>query len=371
MIQVLARTPARPPGLVVTLPRKTTPAGVHALLAPFAARVLGPGWERLFAEPQEDQGGTLWSVEGQRSLPYLALPADERAAVRASLGRAVSELRRAAERDAPSLLAVLSGAVEIPGWDAVHLVDGIPVLAPWGLRPEERPSGRGPLAALDDGLPARSSPFVPLPPVLATLAALALLALAAIWFAPRFAPRLDASVACRADPAQIAALSALLAEEGREQALAADFSVLETELARKRLACPIARLPPPPPPPPAPLREARAPAPPPQPQRPPDAKPCDEETQSGGRGITRTRHYLGPNPGRVSLRYDTLIEPDHIEVLYRGRQLATTWIPVSGRGTLSFDWRPTGTGPEAHTVEVVVTGFGLSTRWRYTLGCPR
>lgn len=370
MSLILARTATRPSELIATLPGGITAAEAHARLAAFAARVLGPGWERLFAEPRDDGGVTLWSVEGERASPYLALPAEDRAAVRASLGRAVSELRRAAERGAPSVLPLLAAAVEIPGWDAVHVVDGVPVLAPWGLRPEERPPGRGPIAALDDGLRARPAAFVPLAPSLATLAALALLGLVAVWLTPRFAPRLDAGVACRADPAQIAALSALLAEEGREQVLAADLSALETELARKRLACPIAQIPPPPPPPPPPQREARAPPPPP-PQRPPDAKPCDEETQSGGRGITRTRHYLGPNPGRVSLRYDTLIEPDHIEVLYRGRQVATTWIPVSGRGSISFDWRPTGTGPEAHTVEVVVTGFGLSTRWRYTLGCPR
>ncbi|WP_114377897.1 hypothetical protein [Elioraea thermophila] len=368
MSLTLARTPARPPELIGTLPGGMTAAEAHAQLAHFAAGVLGPGWERLFAAPHDEGGVTLWSVEGERSSPYLGLPAGERAAVRASLGRAVSALRRAAERDVPPLLPLLAAALEIPSWDAVHVVDGVPVLAPWGLRPEARAPGQGPITALDDGRPARPAPFVPLAPVLATLAALALLALAAVWLTPRFAPYLDASVACRADPAQIAALSALLAEEGREQGLAADLSALETELARKRLACPIARIPPPPPP--QPPREARAPPPPP-PQRPPDAKPCDEETQSGGRGITRTRHYLGPNPGRVTLRYDTLIEPDHIEVLYRGRQLATTWIPVSGRGTLSFDWRPSGTGPEAHTVEVIVTGFGLSTRWRYTLGCPR
>lgn len=370
MSLLLAQTPSRPPGLVPTLPAGRSPAEAHALLAPFAARVLGPGWERLFAEPVTEGEGILWSAEANEAVPYLALPAEDRARLRSALGRALSELRRAAERDSPALAPLLAASIEVPGWEAVHLVDGIPSLAPWGLRPEDRPPGGGPIAALDDGLPARPPPFVPLAPIIATLAALSLLALGAWWLVPRLAPPFDPAVACRADPAQIAALSALLAEEGREQALAADLSALETELARKRLACPIARLPPPPPPPPPP-REARAPPPPPPPQRPPDAKPCDEETQSGGRGITRTRHYLGPTPGRVTLRYDTLIEPDHIEVLYRGQQLATTWIPVSGRGSISFDWRPTGTGPEAQTVEVVVTGFGLSTRWRYTLGCPR
>ena len=369
MTVVLARTPARPQGLVSTLPRGANPAEVHEALAPFAARILGPGWERLFSAPRDDGGVTLWSVEGKRAVPYLALSADDRAAVRASLARAVSELRRGLERKAPALLPLLWAAREVPDWDSVHVVDGIPVLAPWGLRPEKRAFGDSPIAALDDGLPSVMAPFFPLGPVLATLAALGLLALIALWWGPGFSPRLDPAVSCRADPAQLAALSALLAEEGREQALTADLAALEIELARKRLACPIARLPPPPPPAP-PRRETRAPPPPP-PQRPADAKPCDEETQSGGRGITRTRHYLGPTPGRVTLRYNTLIEPDHIEVLYRGRQLATTWIPVSGRGTLSFDWRPTGAGPEAYTVEVVVTGFGLSTRWRYTLGCPR
>jgi hypothetical protein len=91
------------------------------------------------------------------------------------------------------------------------------------------------------------------------------------------------------------------------------------------------------------------------------------DTQSGGAGQTRTRHYLGPTPGPVTVDYDTQTVPDSIEVRYRGRVLARTPGMVSGRGRIGFDWRPQG-GDDV--VEVVVIGPFANTRWRYRLNCP-
>lgn len=192
---------------------------------------------------------------------------------------------------------------------------------------------------------------------------------------------------CRVAPGDLDALLRLQEEENRGNGLSRELARLQEELGTRRAACPLpapppppppppreeppppAPPPPPPPPPPAPREEAR-PTPPPPPQRPPDAEPCDVETRSGGRGVTRTRHYLGPTPGPVFLDYNTLIEPDQINVYYRGRLIATSGGPVPGRGQLYFNWQPTGSGPEAYVVEVEVIGTGQTTRWQYHLGCP-
>ncbi|MBP0462756.1 hypothetical protein J5Y09_02425, partial [Roseomonas sp. PWR1] len=117
-------------------------------------------------------------------------------------------------------------------------------------------------------------------------------------------------------------------------------------------------LPPPEPPPPPPERP---------PQPPPGTEPCNVDTQSGGAGETRTRHFLGPTRGPVSLDYDTQTVPDRIEVRYRGRVIASTPGMVSGRGRIGFDWQPQGND---YVVEVVVIGPFSNTRWRYRLNCP-
>jgi hypothetical protein len=342
-------------------------------LAGLAARAIGPAWAALFAEAEEEGETLAWYAEGASATRYTALPAEERERLRASLGAAFSALRRAAEREGGELPALVAAAREIPAWDVAAVVDGIPVLAAWGHAAAGAPA-RGLIAALDDGLPAEPPSGFPARPVAATAAALALLALLAWlllpWWGGIATPPMPA---CRADLAGLAALRGLLGEEGREAALAAELGRLQGELGLRQAECPIPELPPEPPPPPQ--RAERPPPPPPRPepppQRPPDAEPCDVETRSGGRGVTRTRHYLGNRPGPVTLTYNTRIEPDQIDVYYRGRLVSSTYRPVSGRGAISFDYRPTGGGPDANVVEVVVTGYGLTTLWSYSLGCPR
>jgi hypothetical protein len=86
--------------------------------------------------------------------------------------------------------------------------------------------------------------------------------------------------------------------------------------------------------------------------------------------VARNRHFLGDRPGRVTVRYNMLIEPDQLRVFYRGRIVAQTPGPVSGRGTVTFDWRPTPGGADAYVVEIEVIGRGLTTRWSYIIACP-
>lgn len=358
--------------LAPLLPAGWDEARARDALAGLAARTLGEAWAALFARAEADSEMVSWYAEGGSLGRYTELPAEERERLRASLGAAFSELRRAAEREGGDLPALVAAAREIPAWDFAAVVDGIPVLAAWGHATAGAPP-RGLIAALDDGVPAVPPSTFPTLPVAGTVAALGLLALLAWlalpWWGWIATPPMPA---CRADPAGLAALRGLLGEEGREAQLAEELGRLQGELGLRQAECPIPELPPEPPPQ---QRAERPPPPPPRPepppQRPPDAQPCDVETQSGGRGVTRTRHYLGNRPGPVTLTYNTRIEPDQIDVYYRGRLVSSTYRPVSGRGSISFDYRPTGGGPEANVVEVVVTGRGLTTLWSYAIGCPR
>ena len=89
--------------------------------------------------------------------------------------------------------------------------------------------------------------------------------------------------------------------------------------------------------------------------------------------MTVTRHYLGPQRGRVTLKFDARMEPDRFEVLYRGRQLSSSDGFRSGTGAFSFDWNPPANGTaEDYVVEVRVTGRpgSATTVWRYALDCP-
>lgn len=87
--------------------------------------------------------------------------------------------------------------------------------------------------------------------------------------------------------------------------------------------------------------------------------------------FTRTRHYLGPVPGRVVLSYDALARPDWIRVIHNGRVLAETPGYVSRRGGIEFDWRPPpNQRGEAYVVEVIVSSQEPRTEWSYRLSCP-
>jgi hypothetical protein len=322
---------------------------------------------------------------------YADLDAPSRAALTAEAGRILSDLRREAERQAAAgggALARLWPAIaEIPSFDLVFAVDGRPVIAGWGHVGAAAPGPLGLLARFDDGVPWQPPPRRPLGVWIASLAALALVALLAGLLAPLLAWRfLDPPQAqCIAAPGGIAALDRLVEAERGERDLRTELARLEEELGRRRLACPLPRAPEPPPPPPRqpdpppePPRPEEPlplpppePPPPPEPQRPPEpppgTQPCNVETQSGGAGETRTRHFLGPTPGPVSLDYDTQTVPDRIEIRYRGRVIASTPGMVSGRGRIGFNWQPQGND---YVVEVVVIGPFSNTRWRYRLNCP-
>lgn len=99
--------------------------------------------------------------------------------------------------------------------------------------------------------------------------------------------------------------------------------------------------------------------------RPP--KPCGTTTASGGPGVTRTRHGLGPSPGLVRIDYEMYSIPDRLDCYYQGVLVATTGGPVSNSGTLTWAFDPGPADPQ--WCLVVVTG-PLGTAWQYTLYCP-
>jgi hypothetical protein len=397
---------------LITLPldgyRPILPAGqdhaaAHRALTALLRDTLGPEVTGFFAPVSvTEQGLSFFAPEG-RVARFAELDATGRDRLRAEIGRIISELRRAAALAAANdpatsghLPALVAAAIEIPSFEQVFAHEGRPVLAGWGMAPANAPGGLGLLRDLDDGKPAEATARAPFAALGAALLALfllgALAAFASPWIARWMAP--EAGM-CRVEQGDLDAMETLLRERERERELRHRLAALEEELGRRRAECPLPAAPPPPPPPPAPEpprqpepRPEPTPPPPPPPrptppppprpverplERPPNVEPCNTEVQSGGRGITETRHYLGPNPGRVTITYNTRIEPDRIRVYHRGRSLTETPGFVSGTGSVSFDWNPPRGGSAEDyvvTVEVMGTPGSPSTRWEYRIGCP-
>lgn len=105
--------------------------------------------------------------------------------------------------------------------------------------------------------------------------------------------------------------------------------------------------------------------------QPPRVQQCDEETRSGGQGVTETRYVLGrPGPTRFTLRYETLDQPDEIRVFYQGKLIHNTGYVGDNRNQGTGSARvvvPRGT---ESSVVVRVTGPEEGTQWEYTVYCP-
>lgn len=388
------------------LPAGQDHTGAHRALTALLHDALGLEVTGFFAPVSATEHGLSFFAPEGRVARFAELDSTGRDRLRAEIGRIISELRRAAALAAASdpatsghLPALVAAAIEIPSFEQVFAHEGRPVLAGWGTAPSNAPGGLGLLRDLDDGKPAEAPARLPLAALGAGLLALfllgALAAFASPWIARWLAPEPGM---CRVEQGDLDAMQNLLRERERERELRHRLALLEEELGRRRAECPLPEPPPPPPPPPTPEpprqpeprpeptpepprpptppppRPTPPPPPPPRPvERPPNVEPCNTEVQSGGRGITETRHFLGPNPGRVTITYNTRMEPDRIRVYHRGRSLAETPGFVSGNGAISFDWNPPRGGSAEDyvvTVEVMGTPGSPSTRWDYRIGCP-
>ncbi|MFZ2240584.1 MAG: hypothetical protein WAV90_13805 [Gordonia amarae] len=106
-------------------------------------------------------------------------------------------------------------------------------------------------------------------------------------------------------------------------------------------------------------------------EAPTQTKRCDLESQSGGYGITSTKHLMGRKGGySFSIVYDTENIPDTIEVFYQGKRLYTTGLigdDINEGNGSKLIRVPAGT---ADYVSVKVTGTDSDTHWSYTVHCP-
>ena len=412
------------PTLLVTTRLGVRPLGVrgeplHAVAGQLLAvirRRLGSGTAELLADPQlrESGDGIDWYAQRDGQVRRFGdLSDSERADLLAraeSRLEAIRGLGTQLEASTSSDEARLIGrslllATRRPSDDFLYAVDGEPVIVAWGYEADAAASLQGflppavplvapPAPAAAPTAALASAPAVLLPARLgwsrflsALLFGLLLLLLLLLtsWLLRACTPvDPDVNVATLETPAPPAPeppedptllLKASLDEaQADERKLRAELASLQDDLRKKIDLCkpvepPKVVAPPPPkpveapPPPPAPQASA-----PPVNRPPPGMLPCDWSGDSGGEGVTRNKHYLGDKPGFVAINYNLYVKPDDIRVMYRGRQIAGTHGPRSGRGGFGFDWNPVGGD---YSVEVIVTGEQWGTRWTYNMSCPR
>ena len=406
------------PTLILTTRLGVRPLGVrgdplHAVagqLLSVIRRRLGDGPADLLAEPQmrESDDGIDWYAARSGEVRRLAELGDsERAEALATVETHLAAIRTLGAQlqssDASEEARLIGRSLELstarPSDDFIYIVDGQPVIVAWGYEADAAqslqnfasppvPRMEGPVATF------ASAPMVALPARLgwsrwlsALLFGLLLLLLLLItsWLLRACSPvdpalnvatiETPAPPAPEAPPDPTPLLKASLDEtQGDDKRLKAELAALQIDLKAKLDQCkPIE---PPKPPPPQPQLAAKpAPPPPPPPpaaaptnRPPPGQLPCDWAGDSGGEGITRNKHYLGDKPGFVAINYNLFVRPDDIKVIYRGQVLNGTGGPRSGRGGFGFDWKPVGGD---YSVDVVVTGQMLGTRWNYAMACPR
>ncbi len=406
------------PTLILTTRLGVRPLGVrgdplHAVAGQLLSvihRRLGDGPADLLADPQlrESDDGIDWYAARSGEVRRLSELADD---ARAQALRTV-ETHLAAIRalgaqlqtsDASEEARLIGRSLELatarPSDDFVYLVDGQPVIVAWGYEADAVqslqtfasppvPQPERPIATF------ASVPAVALPtrvgwaPWLSALLfglLLLLLLLIASWLLRACAPvdptlnvatlETPAPPAPEAPPDPTPLLKASLEEaQGDDKKLKVELAALQADLRSKLDQCkPVEAPKPPPPPPQVAAKPAPAPPPPtstaPPVNRPPPGQlPCNWAGDSGGEGITRNKHYLGDKPGFVAINYNLYVRPDDIKVIYRGQVLNGTGGPRSGRGGFGFDWKPVGGD---YSVDVIVTGEQLGTRWNYAMTCPR
>ncbi len=407
------------PTLILTTRLGVRPLGVrgdplHAVagqLLSVIRRRLGDGPADLLAEPQmrESDDGIDWYAARSGDVRRFAELGDgERAEALAAVETHLAAIRALGAQlqssDASEEARLIGRSLELatarPSDDFIYVVDGQPVIVAWGYEADAAqslrtfasppvPSAARPVATLT------SAPMVAMPARLgwsrwlsALLFGLLLLLLLLItsWLLRACSPvdptlnvatlETPAPPAPEAPPDPTPLLKASLDEtKDDDKRLKAELAALQIDLKAKLDQCKPIEPPKPPPPPPPQVAAKPPPAPAPPPpaapptnRPPPGQLPCDWAGDSGGEGITRNKHYLGDKPGFVAINYNLFVRPDDIKVIYRGQVLNSTGGPRSGRGGFGFDWKPVGGD---YSVDVVVTGQMLGTRWNYAMACPR
>lgn len=408
------------PTLILTTRLGVRPLGVrgdplHAVASQLLSvirRRLGDGPADLLAEPQmrESDDGIDWYAARPGVVRRLAeLGEGERAEALATVETHLAAIRALGAQlqssDASEEARLIGRSLELatarPSDDFIYVVDGQPVIVAWGYEADAAQSlqtfASPPVAMAGRPVATLASvPMVALPARLgwsrwlsALLFGLLLLLLLLItsWLLRACSPvdptlnvatiETPAPPAPEAPPDPTPLLKASLEEtQGDDKRLKAELAALQIDLKAKLDQCKPIEPPKPPPPPPQPQVAAKpAPPPPPPPpaapptnRPPPGQLPCNWAGDQGGEGITRNKHYLGDKPGFATINYNLFVRPDDIKVIYRGQVLNSTGGPRSGRGGFGFDWKPVAGD---YSVDVVVTGQMLGTRWNYAMTCPR
>jgi len=408
------------PTLLMTTRLGVRPLGVrgeplHAVagqLLSVIRRRLGDGPADLLADPQlrESGDGIDWYAarrgtvqrlaeldEAQRT-EVLRIVEDQLASIR-SLGAQLMASQTSEE--ARLIGRSLELSTSRPSDDFVFVVDGQPVIVAWGYEADAA-AGLQPFQLATVPAAARPEAVFASAPAAAMLPAtrivgwapwfsallfgllLLLLLLLTSWLLRACAPvdptvniatlETPAPPAPEAPPDPSPLLKAALESAGdAERKLKAELSALQAELKGKLEQCkPIEPPKPPPAPPPAakvePPKPPQQAAAPPVNRPPPGQLPCDWSGSAGAEGVTHNKHYLGDKPGFIALNYQLFQAPDDIRVMYRGQQIAGTGGPRSGRGGFGFDWNPVAGD---YSVDVIVIGQHIGTRWEYAISCPR
>ena len=109
---------------------------------------------------------------------------------------------------------------------------------------------------------------------------------------------------------------------------------------------------------------------------------CNAENKSGGYGVDQREIYLGPESGKVWLRFNPVQRIDRLEVNYEGKRIWSTYeVHPNVDGFIGGDLSSGNQSTELwksfdykfnkdNTVSVVVTGKEPDTIWDYTLFCP-
>lgn len=106
---------------------------------------------------------------------------------------------------------------------------------------------------------------------------------------------------------------------------------------------------------------------------PPVIVPCGTITESGGPGVTRTKHGLGSISGLVNISFEAFTVPDQMDVYVKGVLVATTGRPVGTSLGDTMPWLMNFNyiyvpGEVTYCVAVVTGPSG--TAWEYTIDCP-
>ena len=410
------------PNLILTTRLGVRPLGVrgdplHAVagqLLSVIRRRLGDGPADLLADPQmrESDDGIDWYAARAGDVRRLVELGDgERAQALQTVETHLAAIRAlgaqlqttGASEEARLIGRSLELATTRPSDDFIYIVDGQPVIVAWGYEADAVQSLQTLASppALQAARPVATFGSVPMVALPARVGwsrwlsallfglLLLLLLLIASWLLRACIPvdptlnvatfETPAPPAPEAPPDPTPLLKASLDEaQDDDKRLKAEFAALQADLKTKLDQCKPIELPKPPPAPPPPQVAAK-PAPPPTPppaapaappvsRPPPGQLPCNWAGDSGGEGITRNKHYLGDKPGFVAINYNLYVRPDDIKVIYRGQVLNGTGGPRSGRGGFGFDWKPVAGD---YSVDVVVTGEQMGTRWNYAMTCPR